>query len=63
MEDTAYMNIRFASGAPGTLIVTQVAPGNYCALRIRVYGDKGGIEWDQEKPEVLRVSMLNDRAG
>jgi predicted dehydrogenase len=59
LEDTAFMNIRLANGAPGTILVTQVAPGNYCALRIRVFGDKGGIEWDQEKPEHLRVSFLN----
>jgi predicted dehydrogenase len=54
------MNIRLANGAPGTLTVTQVAPGNYCALRIRVYGEKGGVEWDQEKPEYLHVSYLNE---
>jgi len=58
LEDTAFINVRFAGGAPGTLLVTQVAPGNYCALRLRVYGDQGGIEWDQEKPEYLRVSYL-----
>ncbi|MGJ4859949.1 Gfo/Idh/MocA family protein [Labrys sp. La1] len=58
LEDTAFINVRLAGGAPGTLLVTQVAPGNYCALRIRVYGDRGGIEWDQEKPEYLRVSYL-----
>ena len=60
LEDTAFMNIRLANGAPGTILVTQVAPGNYCALRIRVFGDKGGIEWDQERPEHLRVSFLNE---
>ena len=58
LEDTAFMHIRLANGAPGTLMVSQVAPGNYCALRIRVYGDLGGIEWDQEKPEYLRLSLL-----
>ncbi|MDT3378440.1 Gfo/Idh/MocA family oxidoreductase [Labrys neptuniae] len=58
LEDTAFINIRLAGGAPGTLLVTQVAPGNYCALRLRVYGERGGIEWDQEKPEYLRVSSL-----
>ena len=59
LEDTAFMNIRLANGAPGTIVLTQAAPGNYCALRIRVFGDKGGIEWDQERPEYLRVSFLN----
>jgi predicted dehydrogenase len=59
MEDTAFMHIRLAGGVPGTLWVTQAAPGNYCALRIRVFGEKGGIEWDQELPEFLRVNYLN----
>jgi predicted dehydrogenase len=59
LEDTAFMNIRLANGAPGTIVLTQAAPGNYCALRIRVFGDKGGIEWDQERPEYLKVSFLN----
>jgi predicted dehydrogenase len=59
MEDTAFMNLRFANGAPGTLIVTQAAPGNYCGLRIRIFGEKGGIEWDQERPEYLHVNYLD----
>jgi predicted dehydrogenase len=60
LEDTAFLNIRLGNGAPGTLMVTQVAPGNFCALRIRVFGEKGGIVWDQEKPEYLHVSCLNE---
>ena len=60
MEDTAFMTSRLANGAPGTLWVTQAAPGNYCALRIRIFGEAGGIEWDQEKPEYLRFNRLND---
>jgi predicted dehydrogenase len=49
-----------ANGVPGTLWVTQAAPGNYCALHIRIFGETGGIEWDQEKPEYLRYNRLND---
>jgi predicted dehydrogenase len=60
MEDTAFMNIRLANNVPGTLWVTQAAPGNYSSLRIRVFGEKGGIEWEQEKPEYLRVNYLNE---
>ena len=57
MEDTAFMTIRLSNGAPGTLWFTQAAPGNYCGLRIRLFGEKGGIEWDQENPEHLRVQL------
>lgn len=59
MEDTAIVQTRYEGGVPGTLWVTQAAPGNYCALRIRVYGEKAGLEWDQEKPEFLRFNRLN----
>jgi predicted dehydrogenase len=58
MEDTAFIHTRYGD-VPGTLWVTQAAPGNYCALRFRIYGEKGGLEWDQEKPEYLRFNPLN----
>ncbi|AWM29801.1 Gfo/Idh/MocA family protein [Sinorhizobium fredii] len=61
MEDTAYVTFRLENGAPGILWVTQAAPGQYCGLRIRVWGDRGGLEWDQEKPEVLRYVPLGEQ--
>ncbi|ASY73961.1 Oxidoreductase (plasmid) [Sinorhizobium fredii CCBAU 83666] len=61
MEDTAYVNFRLENGAPGILWVTQAAPGQYCGLRIRVWGDKGGLDWDQENPEVLRYVPLGEQ--
>ena len=33
--------------------------GNYCALGFRVYGDKAGLEWRQESPELLKYTPLN----
>ena len=59
MEDTAFMTIRLDGGVPGTLWVTQAAAGHYAGLRFRIYGTKGGIEWDQEQPEDLRFCRLN----
>jgi predicted dehydrogenase len=59
MEDTVFMNTKLGNGAPGTIWITQAAPGNYCGLRLRIYGHKGGIEWNQEVPEQLRVNYLN----
>jgi len=59
MEDTAFIKLRFENGVPGHIWVTQAAPGNYCGLRIRIFGDKGGIEWDQEQPERLHVNLLD----
>ena len=45
--------LRFKGGAKGMLWCSQVAPGNENALRIRVYGETGGLEWAQEDPNYL----------
>ena len=47
------------SSASGTLIATQVAAGEENALKIRVYGEKGGIEWHQMEPNTLLVKWLD----
>ena len=53
LDDNAHVLLRFEGGAKGMLWASQVAPGNENALRIRIYGDKGGIEWAQEDPNYL----------
>ena len=53
VDDNAHVLLRFKGGARGTLWASQVAPGNENALRLRVYGDKGGLEWAQEDPNYL----------
>lgn len=53
VDDNAHVLLRFEGGARGMLWCSQVAPGNENALRIRVYGDKGGLEWAQEDPNYL----------
>ncbi len=60
MDDTAFVSIRMKNGSPGSLWITQAAPGNACGLTIRVYGLKGGIEWRETDTERLRVNMLNE---
>jgi predicted dehydrogenase len=50
--------LRFAGGARGSLWASQVAAGEDNALRIRVYGDKASVCWDQEHPEELRFAPL-----
>jgi predicted dehydrogenase len=57
-EDTAFLNLAMEGGAPGVMWVTQAAAGNYCGLRIRLYGETGGLEWDQENPEKLRYTRV-----
>ena len=53
LDDNAHVLMRYASGARGLLSASQVAPGNANALRLRVYGTAGGLEWHQEEPERL----------
>jgi predicted dehydrogenase len=60
LDDNAQLLLRFAGGARGMLWASQVAPGNENALRLRVYGDRGGIEWAQEHPNQLRVTRLGE---
>ncbi len=53
LDDNAHVMLRFAGGARGMLWSSQVAPGNENALRLRVYGTKGGLSWEQEEPNTL----------
>ncbi|MXQ13066.1 Gfo/Idh/MocA family protein [Microvirga makkahensis] len=60
LDDNAHMMLRFASGAKGMLWCSQVAAGVENGLRIRVYGERAGLEWDQENPNVLLFSPLGE---
>ena len=53
VDDNAHVLLRFTGGARGVLWASQVAPGNENALKLRVYGSKGGLEWAQEDPNYL----------
>lgn len=53
LDDNAHVMLRFAGGARGMLWSSQVAPGNENALKLRIYGAKGGLEWCQEDPNYL----------
>jgi predicted dehydrogenase len=53
VDDNAHVLLRYKGGARGMLWSSQVAPGNENALRLRVYGEKGGLEWAQEDPNYL----------
>ena len=62
MEDTAFMTVRFEGDVPGTLMVSQAAAGTHCGLRLRLFGETAGLEWDQENPETLRFTELGGPA-
>ncbi len=53
VDDHVQAMLRYAGGARGMLWASQVASGAENALRLRVYGTKGGLAFDQEEPNVL----------
>jgi predicted dehydrogenase len=62
LDDDGDVMLRFESGASGTLFATQVAAGAENNVNIRVYGEKGGIEWKQEDCNSLVVRSLDGPA-
>ncbi len=60
VDDDAQVMLRFAGGARGMLWSSQVAPGNENALRLRVFGEAGALEWAQEHPNQLRFTPLSE---
>ena len=58
LDDDTHVRMHYANGAKGTLWASQVAVGNENALRIRVYGTKGGLSWSQENPNYLQFSPI-----
>ena len=59
LEDDGAALLRFDNGARGVLMASQVAVGDENALKIRIYGEKGGIEWRQEEPNTLLVKRTD----
>lgn len=59
LDDDGNVLLRFNTGARGVLYASQISAGDENPLRIRVYGEKGGIEWAQEDPNNLIVKLLD----
>src|ERR1700754_3641456 len=62
LDDDGNVLLRFDNGATGVLIASQVAAGEENPLKIRIYGEKGGIEWAQMEPNTLVVKWLDQPA-
>lgn len=60
LDDDGAALIRYEGGAKGVLTACQVAVGVENGLNIRVYGEKGGLEWRQEEPNTM-VMRWQDR--
>lgn len=53
LDDHVQVMLRYANGARGTLWASQVATGCENALRLRIYGSKAALSFDQEQPNEL----------
>ena len=59
LDDDGGVLLKFNNGAAGVLMASQVAAGEENALKIRIYGEKGGLEWAQHEPNTLLVKWLD----
>jgi predicted dehydrogenase len=62
LDDDGAVLLKFDNGATGVLMATQIAAGEENNVKIRVYGETGGIEWKQEDPNTLLVKWLDKPA-
>jgi len=59
LDDDGSVLLRFKGGARGVLLASQISAGEENALRIRVYGEKGGLDWSQEEPNTLTMKWAD----
>jgi predicted dehydrogenase len=55
LDDDGAVMLRFDNGATGIIVASQICVGEENNLRIRVYGEKGGLEWQQLEPNTLTM--------
>ena len=58
-EDFAAVLLRLGDRARGAFTVSQISAGRKNRLLIEVYGSKGSVTWDQEKPDELWIGQRN----
>lgn len=59
LDDDGNVLLRFDNGAKGVLHASQISVGEENNLNIRVYGEKGGLEWHQNEPNTLLVKWID----
>jgi len=60
VDDHVQIQLRYAGGARGLLWASQVACGEENGLRLRVYGTRGTLRWQQESPDELWLARLGE---
>lgn len=61
VDDDCSVFMRFENGARGVLLASQIEVGEMNGLRIRVYGESGGLLWKQEVPNTLTIHSIDGR--
>ena len=59
LDDDGNVLLKFENGAAGVLMASQVAAGEENGIKIRVYGEKGGLEWAQHEPNTMLIKWLD----
>ncbi|MGD9929697.1 MAG: Gfo/Idh/MocA family protein [Mangrovibacterium sp.] len=59
LDDDGAALLRFDNGAKGVLMASQIAAGEENNVKIRVYGEKGGLEWQQHEPNTLWIKWAD----
>jgi predicted dehydrogenase len=59
LDDDGAAFLRFDNGARGVLIASQICTGEENDLRLRIYGDAGGLDWRQQEPNSLWLKAAN----
>lgn len=59
LDDDGTALLRFNNGATGVLMASQIAIGEENGLKLRVYGENGGLEWNQHEPNTLLIKRNN----
>ena len=60
LDDDGNVLLKFENDIAGVLIATQIAAGEENNLKIKIYGEKGGLEWTQQEPNTLLVKWLDE---
>ena len=59
LDDDGNLLLEYDNGAKGILMATQIAAGEENDLNIRIWGEKGGLQWRQMEPNSLIVKWLD----
>ncbi|MBN9352402.1 MAG: Gfo/Idh/MocA family oxidoreductase [Chitinophagaceae bacterium] len=62
LDDDGNVLLKFEDNVSGTLVATQIAAGEENNLTLRIYGEKGGLEWHQMEPNTLLLKHLDKPA-